>query len=404
MFVTRNITKKHITTYTKALVAHERDDKSIDLSVQSIELPQFNQDSILVRVQHVSINSLDLMQLQGYAHRLLPVGQSNNQSENPSLAHSILGRDAVGVIERVGSNVWNFAKNQRVWISRDPLGSGTFAERIHVNERELSLAPSLQKMSTRSMAALPFATTTAWKAIVDCARITPPPIASIRDHRVRSINQTVLIHGAGGPLGTLAARMLTNWGYNVIATVLRGQQTDALVECGARVIEARPEDDEIINKSVDNSTLFSSPPRAVPRWATDIDRSSISVFIDGVGGAAPEAAAAALLQPGGAFCTLRGPIVKLIDEHGLLNGSARAASNLAASKARFAAIGASYHWVLNSPNAKALDYVRSMINQSAKLEVPLDEAVFSGLEGIQAAIDYCKQNKPQYKVVVNIGD
>jgi len=116
-----------VTRHTKALLLEDYGAQGEALSVsQSWPLPPLDRRSLLVRVQHVSVNPLDVMTVKGYARSILPLATP---------LPCVLGCDAVGVVEMVGASVWDFKRGDRVWISRDPLQSGTFAERIHVQRQ-----------------------------------------------------------------------------------------------------------------------------------------------------------------------------------------------------------------------------------------------------------------------------
>ena len=81
---------------------------------------------VLLRVLAVSVNPLDVMSACGYGRSVLSLSPS--QSSGP-----VLGRDAVGVVERVGSAVWRYRVGDRLWVSRDPLAGGTFAQFVAVD-------------------------------------------------------------------------------------------------------------------------------------------------------------------------------------------------------------------------------------------------------------------------------
>ena len=89
--------------------------------------------AMLLRVLAVSVNPLDVMTACGYGRSALSLARPSAVSSYPESSYPALGRDAVGVVERVGSAVWRYSRGDTLWVSRDPLAGGTFAQYIAVD-------------------------------------------------------------------------------------------------------------------------------------------------------------------------------------------------------------------------------------------------------------------------------
>ena len=110
--------------------------------VPTVLLPR----EVLLRVLAVSVNPLDVLAACGYGQSVLSLSTDGQYG---------LGRDAVGVVERVGSAVWRYKAGDTLWASRDPLAKGTFAQYIAVDgrtqrTRAASAAASTSHATTRA--------------------------------------------------------------------------------------------------------------------------------------------------------------------------------------------------------------------------------------------------------------
>ncbi|WP_340638701.1 alcohol dehydrogenase catalytic domain-containing protein [Vreelandella lionensis] len=77
----------------------------------------------------------------------------------------VLGYDAVGVVDAVGSAVTRFQPGDRVWYAGSIARQGSNAEYQLVDERIASLAP--KSLSDAQAAALPLTAITAWELLFD---------------------------------------------------------------------------------------------------------------------------------------------------------------------------------------------------------------------------------------------
>ncbi len=148
--------------------------------------PNYNDSQILVRVRATALNRADLMQRLGKYPP--PAGESD-----------IPGLEIAGDIVAVGSAVNQFKPGDRVY---GLVGSGGYAEYCPV---EASLAYHIPQGWSYTLAAgLPEAFTTVYATLFD--------LGSLQS------GQTLLIHGAGSGISTLAIQMAKMTGAKVITT------------------------------------------------------------------------------------------------------------------------------------------------------------------------------------------
>jgi NADPH:quinone reductase-like Zn-dependent oxidoreductase len=188
----------------KAVVAHEYGAPEV-LKLEEAPRPQPSDDEALVRVIASSVNPADPLTLSGkYAREFgthLPL---------------IPGYDIAGVIEKTGANVTKLKVGDAVY--GYPTFGGGWADYVTVKESEVATKP--KSLNFVEAAAVPMGALTAWQALVDVAKLQP--------------EQTVLIHGGSGGVGSFAIQIAKARGARVIATASTANQ-DLLKKLGADV-------------------------------------------------------------------------------------------------------------------------------------------------------------------------
>jgi NADPH:quinone reductase-like Zn-dependent oxidoreductase len=178
---------------------------------------------------------------------------------------SIPGHEVAGVVTAVGYGTPGFTVGDRVFGLTDWRRDGTAAEYVAVEAR--NLAPLPDAIDYVQAAALPLAGLTVWQALFDHGGLTA--------------GQTVLIHGAGGGVGTLAIQLARIAGAHVIATG-RERVRDLTLELGAeRFIDLDRE-----------------------RFEDAVDK--VDLVFDTIGGDIL-ARSARIVKPGGALVTISAP-------------------------------------------------------------------------------------------------
>jgi len=154
-------------------------------------IPQAMDDEVLVRVAAASINPVDWKTAAG---EFPPMGAD-------ALPFA-LGRDLAGRIEALGTRAHNMLSvGQRVFAFID-FDRGGQADYVVVKAVELVATPD--ELDNVTAAALPLAGMTAWQGLFD--------------HGQLQAGQRVLIHGAAGGVGHLAAQFAVWKGATVFAT------------------------------------------------------------------------------------------------------------------------------------------------------------------------------------------
>lgn len=114
----------------------------------------------------------------------------------------IPGHDVSGVVAALGFGTAGFAAGDEVYGLTDQLRDGAAAEYVAVEARNVALKP--RTVDHVHAAALPRAGLTAWQGLFD--------------HGKLANGQTVVIHGAGGAVGSMAVQLARWAGAEVIGT------------------------------------------------------------------------------------------------------------------------------------------------------------------------------------------
>jgi NADPH:quinone reductase-like Zn-dependent oxidoreductase len=167
------------------------------LEYTDVPNPKLAQNSVLVRVRAAALNPAD-HQLQA------GLGVSHTDAWFPVTP----GWDVAGVVERVGAGVSEFAPGDEVigYIRQDILHNGAYAELVSAPVETLVRKP--RTASWPEAAGLPLAGLTAYRAIVQTLNVEP--------------GETVLIHGAAGGVGVLAAQLALARASRVIGAASMG--------------------------------------------------------------------------------------------------------------------------------------------------------------------------------------
>ena len=179
-------------------------------ALQDVEVavPELRPHDILVRVEAVSVNPVDVKQRKSLPTSASPV---------------ILGFDAAGVVEAIGSEVTTHAVGDEVWYAGDITRPGSNAQFQAVDERIVGRKP--KSLSYADSAALPLTAITAWEALFERFQLSEQSTGDL------------LVLGAAGGVGSVMiqlAKALTN--VRVIATASRDDSRDWALQMGADVV------------------------------------------------------------------------------------------------------------------------------------------------------------------------
>jgi NADPH:quinone reductase-like Zn-dependent oxidoreductase len=211
--------------------------------------PSIGDNEVLVKVHAASLNPVDRFTRAGYLQQMI----------NFPLP-MVPGLDLSGVVEAIGSDVRSLAVGHAVYGYSSRARQGAYAEYAAVKETEV--APKPATVDHVHAAAVPLAALSAWQAL-DAASLGP--------------GQTILIHGAGGGVGTFAVQFALERGARVLGTA-SGSKIELLRQMG-------------VSEAIDYTTTRFEDV------AHDVD-----VVMDNIGGEVTERSWG-VLKPGGILVT-----------------------------------------------------------------------------------------------------
>ena len=189
--------------FTRSLPVTEADA----LADIALDMPAPGPHDLLVKVEAVSVNPVD----------------TKVRAAADSPTPRVLGFDAAGVVEAVGSAVTLFAPGDAVFYAGSIIRPGSNAEYHLVDERITGAKP--RTLDFASSAALPLTSITAFELLFD-------RIGVRRGEGVDT--RSLLVFGGAGGVGSMAiqlARVLT--GLTIIATASRAESRDWATALGA---------------------------------------------------------------------------------------------------------------------------------------------------------------------------
>lgn len=184
----------------QAIIAREPGDATV-LTLAGRPVPAPGPGEVLLRVRSAGINRPDIMQRQG-------------ASKPAPGVTDVLGLEACGEVAACGPGVPASLLGQRLM---SLLAGGGYAPWC-VARVDHSLAVP-EELDDRQASALPEGLFTVWHNLFELGRLR--------------MGETVLIHGGGGGIGTLAIQMAHAAGARVIVTDGERDRFDALRELGA---------------------------------------------------------------------------------------------------------------------------------------------------------------------------
>jgi NADPH:quinone reductase-like Zn-dependent oxidoreductase len=177
---------------------------------------------------------------------------------------SVPGHELAGVVHSLGYGTTGLSVGQRVFGLTDWTRDGTLAEYTAVEARDLAPLPGDVDFTVG--ASLPVSGLTAWQGLFEHGRVRP--------------GQSVLVHGAAGGVGSMAAQLAREAGAYVIGTG-RAADREAALDLGAK---------EFLDLGSD--ALEDAGP--------------VDLVFDVIGGDIGKRSAA-LVRPGGTLVTIAGP-------------------------------------------------------------------------------------------------
>jgi NADPH2:quinone reductase len=204
--------------------------KAIDHTFAEIELPKPSPTGrdLLVKVEAISVNPVDTKQ------------------RKTATGSKILGWDAAGTVEAVGSQTSLFKPGDAVYYAGDVTRPGCDSEFHLVDERIVGRKP--KKLDFAQAAAMPLTSITAWEAFYDRMHIVP--------------GKSMLIIGGAGGVGSIGIQLAKSSNLKVIATASRPESIAWVKELGA---------DQVINHRQDLVSQLNKPVDYIANFSGDLD-------------------------------------------------------------------------------------------------------------------------------------
>jgi NADPH:quinone reductase-like Zn-dependent oxidoreductase len=185
----------------KAITARDRDAGVSGLSLTDLPYPHAAENDVIVRVHAAGFTRGELDWPGTWSDRA-------GRDRTPSVP----GHEVSGVVAELGYGTTGLTVGQRVFGLTDWARNGSLAEYVAVEAR--NLAPLPADVDYTVAAALPISGLTAWQGLFDHARIMT--------------GQSVLIHGAGGGVGSIAVQLALETGARVIGTGRSADRSNVL--------------------------------------------------------------------------------------------------------------------------------------------------------------------------------
>ncbi len=192
----------------KAIRVHQYGGPEV-LQFEEIPTPSITANQILVRIHAVGVNPVETY-IRGGAYAGAPGVISNLPFTS--------GRDAAGVVEKVGAEVRTVKPGDRVYTSNT--STGAYAEYCVCGVEDVHPLPDRLSFAQGAGISTPYAT--AYRALFQRARALS--------------GETVLIHGASGGVGTAATQIGRMMGLKVFGTAGTEQGKKLVLENGAHEV------------------------------------------------------------------------------------------------------------------------------------------------------------------------
>ncbi|UAK24652.1 quinone oxidoreductase family protein [Sphingomonas nostoxanthinifaciens] len=170
---------------------------------EAVAMPEPGPTEAIVRHEAIGLNFIDTYHRSGLYPLQLPSG---------------LGSEAAGVVERVGSDVTSVRPGQRVAYAGGPLGAYSTVRALAAD----LLVPLPDTIDARTAAASMLKGLTVDMLVGECGEVR--------------LGQTVLVHAAGGGVGSLLVPWLRALGATVIAHVETAAKVARVEALGADVV------------------------------------------------------------------------------------------------------------------------------------------------------------------------
>ncbi|CAK9817971.1 Reticulon-4-interacting protein 1 homolog, mitochondrial [Anthophora quadrimaculata] len=268
-----------------------------ELKLSSVRIPVIARPTdILVKIEASSVNPIDIAMTKGYGAAVLSfmrkarnlTGGKYDELELPLT----LGRDFSGIVVSKGHGVGNRLKlGDKVWGVIPVEQQGCHAGYAVVDNNLVNIRP--KNLSYIEAASILYAGLTAWSALwITGGLCYKSTMATRRNNRV-------LVLGGSGGVGTLAIQLLKAWNMHVITTC-SSDAVNLVQKLGADVVIDYKLD------GADSKIITEGPYNIILDCA---NQGPNQIRLKG--------------YPHCTYITLNSPLLKNIDQHGLITGTVK---------------------------------------------------------------------------------
>lgn len=329
--------------------------QDVFVGVDDAPTPMPGKGEVLVRQRATSVNPIDCRRRSGYGRQLMKL---RGLAGFPL----VLGNDVSGDIVAVGPGVTAVKPGDAVFGAKRPSPQGTYSEYCVVKADDVVVKPA--ELSYREAAALPYAFLSAWAALRD-AGFRPETATGKR----------VFLQGGSGGTGVVTLQVCKALGAHVATTA---------GPAGIELCESLGADQVINYRTQDFAEHLTGFDFAICLADDADEQKMLSILRRG---------------PGAGYGTLVHPLVRLVDDKGLLLGGVQAVATLIGRRLRQALRRRRYGWSLFGPDRAALELLARLAAEG-KVRAVIDRTY--PLADIAAAQEYVERGRAKGKVVVDI--
>ena len=194
----------------KSIIVHEYGEPEV-MKLEDVPTPVPGDGQVLVRVEAAGVNPVDTYL------------RSGNHAHAPKLPYTP-GKDAAGVVDKIGEGVTKFGPGDRVYTSGS--NTGTYAEFSLCEEKHLGRLPDHVSFEEGAGIWTPYAT--AYRALFQKAGA--------------KAGETVFVHGASGGVGIAAIQWAKNAGLTVIGSASSAEGKKLAADQGADTVVDHTDD------------------------------------------------------------------------------------------------------------------------------------------------------------------
>lgn len=329
-------------------------------------------DDVLVRVRAAAVNPIDLEMAAGFGRSVFNVMRFMDSFRLEDPLPFCMGRDFSGVVQAVGPAVTDIRIGDEVIGVLPPqVSDGSHA--THVVSASKFVVPKPVELSHELAAAIPYAGLTALSAISVYAGL----------NRNNSRFKRVLVLGGTGSVGMSAIAILKSYGADVTATC------SANAKDWLRTVTAV---DDVIDydKTADfdsHADKYDVVLNAAPMSAGTIHQNAMKCLKK---------------KSGAQYVSLTQPLLRNVDESGLLLGSLRSGCQLIGQNGKHLLNeGISVKWAFVLPSRGGLEFLAGMAKDKS-LQPVLDK-VFP-FDQTREAYEYVAKGHARGKTVIKMPD